>query len=101
MVNFINFLGANNFLSQCPRLGLATKSSMTLNPFEPLPIEMSLCNYENLLVLGASLFEYVRTEWILFKYVNHQKKNNWLRTTLIIKVDDNPRIYLHLTYFFY
>ena len=60
MVNFINFLGTNNFLSHplCP----------TLNPFEQLPIEMLLCNYENLLVLGASLFEYVRTAWMSFKY---------------------------------
>ena len=38
------------------------KFSMTLNPFEPLFIEMSLCNYDKLLVLGAGLFEYVRTE---------------------------------------
>ena len=29
------------------------------------------------------------------------KRNNWVGTTFIIKVDDNPPIYLHLTYFFY
>ena len=62
------------------------KSSMTLRPFEPLPIEMSLCNYENLFVLGASLFENVRTEWMLFKYHikicsknKHKEKSNSLK----------------------
>ena len=60
------------------------KSSMTLNPFEPLPTEMSLCNYENLLVLGASLFESVRTELMLFKYHicsknKHKEKSNSLK----------------------
>ena len=29
------------------------------------------------------------------------KRINWVGTTLIIKADDNPPIYLHLTYFFY
>ena len=55
--------------------GQFQKSSMTLNPFEPLPIEMSLCNYENLLVLGASM---------LFKYHicsknKHKEKSNSLK----------------------
>ena len=27
------------------------------------------------------------------------ERNNWVGTTLIIKVDDNLPIYLHLTYF--
>ena len=59
---------------------------MTLNPFEPLPIEMSLSNYKNLLILGASLFEYARTEWMLFKYYikicsknKHKEKSNSLK----------------------
>ena len=64
------------------------KSSMTLKPFEPLPTEMSLCNYENLLVLGAGLLEYVRTEWMLFKSHikicnknKHKGKSNSLKVT--------------------
>ena len=32
-------------------------------------------------------------------YVNHQKENAWVRTTLIFKVMD-ILIYLHLTFFF-
>ena len=34
-------------------------------------------------------------------YVNHQKINNWVGTTLVIKVDDILLIYIHLTYFFH
>ena len=31
----------------------------------------------------------------------HPKKNNWVGITLIIKVENNLPIYLHLTYFFH
>ena len=50
------------FFFSVPDWDDGTKSSISLNLFEPLPIEMSLCNQENLLDVGASLFEYVRTE---------------------------------------
>ena len=50
------------FFFNVPDWDDGTKYSISLNPFEPLPIEMSLCNYENLLDLGASLSEYVRAE---------------------------------------
>ena len=80
MVQIIFFLNVPGWDEQ-------QKSSMILNLFEPFPIEMSLCNYENLLVLGGSLFEYVRTEWMLFKYHikiwsknKHKEKSNSLNT---------------------
>ena len=50
------------FFFSVPDWDDGTKSSISFNHFEPLPIEMSLCNQENLLDVGASLFEYVRTE---------------------------------------
>ena len=76
------------FFFNVPGWDEGQKSLMTLNPFEPLPTEMSLCYYENLLVLGASLLEYVRTEWMLFKYHikicsknKHKEKSNSLKVT--------------------
>ena len=76
------------FFFNVPGWDEGQKSSMTLNPFEPLPTEMSLCNYKNLLVLGASLLENVRTEWMLFKYYikicsknKHKEKSNSLKVT--------------------
>ena len=41
-----------------------------LNPFELLPIEISLYNYGNLLVLRASLFECGRTEECYFNIIS-------------------------------
>ena len=65
---------------------------MTLKPFEPLLTEMSLCNYENQLVLGAGLLEYVRTEWMLFKSHikicsknKHKEKSNILNIPKSLK----------------
>ena len=63
---------------------MSQAGTLTLNPFEQLPIEMSLCNYNNLLVLGVNLFEYVRTESMLFKYHirsknKHKEKSNSLK----------------------
>ena len=52
-------------------------SSMCLKPFETMPTEMSLYVEENLLALGASLFEYVRTKRMVFKYhIKICSKNN-------------------------
>ena len=60
---------------------------LSLNPFEPLPTEMSLCNYKNLLVLGASLLKYVRTEWMSFKYhIKTCSKNKHKEKPKILKV---------------
>ena len=57
-LNMVGFLTQTFFFSMSQTFFF----SISLNPFEPLPIEMSLCNYENLLDLGASLSEYVRAE---------------------------------------
>ena len=65
------------FLTDFPKWDEGQTSSMCFNLLEPLPIEMSLCVYENLLVLGAGLFEYMRTERMVSKYhIKICSKNN-------------------------
>ena len=71
--------GANNFLFQW--------SSMGLNPFEKIPIEIWLSVLENMLLLSRKLFEYVRTKRMVFK--NHTKicsKNNQEQKWNILKI---------------
>lgn len=41
MLNFINFLGANNFFFQCHRLEWGTNIFNKTYPLEPLPIQIS------------------------------------------------------------
>ena len=69
--------GANNFLFQW--------SSMGLNRFETIPIEIWLSVLEN--ILSTKMFEYVRTKRMVFK--NHTKicsKNNQKQKWNILKI---------------
>ena len=50
------------FLKNVPEWDEGQTFSMSFNSFEKFPIEMSLCVLNKLLVLGARLFDYVRTK---------------------------------------
>ena len=75
------------------------KGQKSLIPFVLFPIEMALCNYENLLVLGASFFESVRKERMLFKYHikicsknKHKQKSNSLKV-MNRNIFNRPQVY--------